>query len=150
MLLYQMLDEALPSAPSKSERVPLPPVFLSVVIPIYNSARYLAACFEHLRLSEFSSYEFIVVDDGSTDNFRFYRFLSQQWANLQALRFRSTFFFISTAGFPLRRESSNTSLGGGRQNRACQPTAGGPPKAHSWHGAHTPVFEFERIPPKMA
>lgn len=43
------------------------PVFLSVVIPVYNAAGYLASCLENLRLSVFSSYECIVVDDGSTD-----------------------------------------------------------------------------------
>lgn len=41
--------------------------FISVVIPVYNSAGYLAACLEHLAQSTFTDFECIVVDDGSTD-----------------------------------------------------------------------------------
>jgi glycosyltransferase involved in cell wall biosynthesis len=40
---------------------------ISVIVPVYNSAGYLRKCLEHLRLSSFTDYECIVVDDGSTD-----------------------------------------------------------------------------------
>ena len=43
-------------------------VTISVIIPVYNSARYLRTCLEHLRTSTITDYECIVVDDGSTDN----------------------------------------------------------------------------------
>jgi glycosyltransferase involved in cell wall biosynthesis len=39
----------------------------SLIIPVYNSARTLRSCLEHLRSSAFTDYETIVVDDGSTD-----------------------------------------------------------------------------------
>jgi glycosyltransferase involved in cell wall biosynthesis len=40
---------------------------ISVIIPVFNSARYLRQSLEHLRRSLFTDYECIVVDDGSTD-----------------------------------------------------------------------------------
>jgi GT2 family glycosyltransferase len=40
---------------------------ISVVIPAYNSSRYLSSCLEHLGRSGFRDYECIVVDDCSTD-----------------------------------------------------------------------------------
>jgi glycosyltransferase involved in cell wall biosynthesis len=40
---------------------------ISVVIPVYNSERYLRECLDRLRQSDFADYECIVVDDGSTD-----------------------------------------------------------------------------------
>lgn len=40
---------------------------ISVVIPVYNSQRYLAACLEHLKRSSMQEVECIVVDDCSTD-----------------------------------------------------------------------------------
>ena len=41
--------------------------FISVVIPVFNSERYLRQCLDHLKRSTFTEYECIVVDDGSTD-----------------------------------------------------------------------------------
>jgi glycosyltransferase involved in cell wall biosynthesis len=43
-------------------------VTISVVIPVYNSERYLRQCLGHLRRSTLADYECIVVDDGSTDS----------------------------------------------------------------------------------
>ena len=43
-------------------------MFISVVIPVYNSAIHLRSCLEHLRSSTLRSFECIVVDDGSTDD----------------------------------------------------------------------------------
>jgi glycosyltransferase involved in cell wall biosynthesis len=40
---------------------------ISVVIPVYNSAETLRSCLQHLRQSNVTDYECIVVDDGSTD-----------------------------------------------------------------------------------
>jgi glycosyltransferase involved in cell wall biosynthesis len=42
-------------------------VTISVVIPVFNSERYLRQCLQYLRRSAFSDYECIVVDDCSTD-----------------------------------------------------------------------------------
>lgn len=41
---------------------------ISVVIPVYNASAYLERCFRCLRQQTYSALEFIVVDDGSTDN----------------------------------------------------------------------------------
>lgn len=40
---------------------------LSVVVPVYNVERYLAACLDSLRQQTFTDWEAICVDDGSTD-----------------------------------------------------------------------------------
>jgi glycosyltransferase involved in cell wall biosynthesis len=44
------------------------PIRLSVVVPVYNGARFLERCLESLAHSEFRNYECIVVDDGSTED----------------------------------------------------------------------------------
>jgi len=42
-------------------------MFLSVIIPVYNTEKYLKKCFDSIRMQKFCDYEVIVVDDGSTD-----------------------------------------------------------------------------------
>jgi glycosyltransferase involved in cell wall biosynthesis len=41
--------------------------FFSVIIPVYNGAAYIERCLRSLRESDFTNWELIVVDDGSTD-----------------------------------------------------------------------------------
>lgn len=41
---------------------------LSFIVPVYNVAPYLRKCVESLIKQDFSDYEIILVDDGSTDN----------------------------------------------------------------------------------
>ena len=41
---------------------------LSVIVPVYNKAPFLAACFESIFSQSFGDFELIVVDDKSTDN----------------------------------------------------------------------------------
>ncbi|HEX3035058.1 MAG TPA: glycosyltransferase family 2 protein [Thermodesulfobacteriota bacterium] len=43
-------------------------LFISVIIPVHNSAEYLGKCLDALAASSYKSYEIIVVDDASTDN----------------------------------------------------------------------------------
>lgn len=46
------------------DRVP----YVSVTIPVYNTSRYLHQCFDSLMAQTLEDIEFIVVDDGSTDD----------------------------------------------------------------------------------
>lgn len=41
---------------------------LSVVVPAYNSEKFILECLDSIRAQEIDGYECIVVDDGSTDN----------------------------------------------------------------------------------
>ena len=41
--------------------------FLSIVIPVYNAEKYLACCLDSILAQDYSDYEVILVDDGSTD-----------------------------------------------------------------------------------
>lgn len=41
---------------------------LSIVIPIYNTSKYLDQCFNSIRIQRYENYEVILVNDGSTDN----------------------------------------------------------------------------------
>ena len=43
------------------------PVYLSVIVPVYNTAKYLSKCLESLRLQTLDKIEIILVDDGSSD-----------------------------------------------------------------------------------
>lgn len=42
-------------------------MLISIVIPAYNSARYIEDCIRSLELQTFDDFEVIVIDDGSTD-----------------------------------------------------------------------------------
>lgn len=43
-------------------------ITVSIVIPAYNSSRYLPETIEHVLSQTFSDYEVLVINDGSTDN----------------------------------------------------------------------------------
>lgn len=43
-------------------------VVFSILTPAYNAAETLARCIESVQAQTFSSYEHVIVDDGSTDN----------------------------------------------------------------------------------
>ena len=42
-------------------------MFLSIIVPVYNGARYLGSCLDSLLEQDIEDYEILCVDDGSTD-----------------------------------------------------------------------------------
>ena len=40
---------------------------ISIVVPVYNASMYLERCFRCLREQSYPTLEFLLVDDGSTD-----------------------------------------------------------------------------------
>ena len=48
----------------------LNPIAISVLMPVYNSDRYLARAVESILGQTFGDFEFVVIDDGSTDRSR--------------------------------------------------------------------------------
>ena len=42
-------------------------MLLSILVPVYNSEKYLKECFDSVLNQRESDYELILVDDGSTD-----------------------------------------------------------------------------------
>ena len=41
---------------------------ISIIIPIYNSARTLCRCVDSILKNSYNDFEIILVNDGSTDN----------------------------------------------------------------------------------
>ena len=43
-------------------------LMVSVIVPVYNSEKYLTECIESIMAQHYSNIEVILIDDGSTDN----------------------------------------------------------------------------------
>ena len=41
---------------------------ISIIIPIYNSEKYIEQCIQSILAQSFKDFELILIDDGSTDN----------------------------------------------------------------------------------
>ena len=41
---------------------------ISVIVPIYNSDKYLQRCIDSILSQDFEDFELLLIDDGSTDN----------------------------------------------------------------------------------
>jgi len=42
-------------------------MFISIIIPVYNSVKYIKSCLDSILSQDFFDYEIILIDDGSTD-----------------------------------------------------------------------------------
>ena len=42
----------------------------TVLIPVYNCAKYIMAAIESVLTQEYTDYELLIIDDGSTNNTR--------------------------------------------------------------------------------
>ena len=40
---------------------------ISIIVPVYNTEKYLKECVDSIQAQTFKDYEIILVDDGSTD-----------------------------------------------------------------------------------
>lgn len=59
----------MPARISDDRNLPMSkPLFISVIIPVYNGSKFLKRCLDALRQSAYQSYEIILVDDASTDH----------------------------------------------------------------------------------
>jgi glycosyltransferase involved in cell wall biosynthesis len=43
-------------------------ITISIITPVYNGADFIARCYENIKLQTFTDWEWVVVDDGSTDS----------------------------------------------------------------------------------
>ena len=40
----------------------------SIVIPVYNTEKYIRKCLDSIKNQTYTNYEVIIINDGSTDN----------------------------------------------------------------------------------
>lgn len=65
-------------------------MFLSVFTPCYNRAYTLTRLFESIKAQKFSDFEWIIVDDGSSDNTKE---LVESWIADDGLPFEIHYFY---------------------------------------------------------
>ena len=41
---------------------------ISVIVPIYNSEKYISRCIDSILNQEYKDFELLLINDGSTDN----------------------------------------------------------------------------------
>ena len=41
---------------------------ISVIVPIFNAEKYLHRCIKRILAQDYTDYELLLIDDGSTDN----------------------------------------------------------------------------------
>lgn len=46
----------------------MPPLLVSIVLPVFNSEKYITECLESIVSQTYQNWELLIIDDGSTDN----------------------------------------------------------------------------------
>lgn len=41
---------------------------ISIIVPIYNSSKYIRQCIDSILMQTYKDYELLLIDDGSTDD----------------------------------------------------------------------------------
>ena len=41
---------------------------ISIIIPVYNTAKYLKRCLDSVLAQSYKDFEMVIINDGSTDN----------------------------------------------------------------------------------
>jgi glycosyltransferase involved in cell wall biosynthesis len=70
----------------ESSRLDAQPVEVSVIIPAYNAAEYIGETLDSVFAQTFTSYEVIVINDGSPDTEALEKVLKRYPANLRYLK----------------------------------------------------------------
>ncbi|MGE5617896.1 MAG: glycosyltransferase family 2 protein [Sphingomonadaceae bacterium] len=90
-------SETLPSA--QDDRYSTP--FISVIVPNWNGARYLAGCLDSLRSQSYQHFEVLVVDNGSTDGSD--RMVPERYPEFHLLSLGSNLGFAAAVNEGIRR-----------------------------------------------
>jgi SAM-dependent methyltransferase len=86
------------------DRTAAPAPDVSVIVPFLNAARFLEETIESVRLQSYSSWELLLIDDGSTDE-------STDIARQYSLRHPGTIFYFEHPGHENRGPSAARNLG---------------------------------------
>lgn len=53
---------------SQAETVSPPQIIISVILPVFNGSQYLEEAIDSILSQSYTDFEFVIIDDGSTDN----------------------------------------------------------------------------------
>ena len=65
-------------------------MFFSVIIPTYNRSSDLNRCLNELLFQDFTNFEVLIIDDGSTDNTRHIIFQFEDKLNINYIKIKNS------------------------------------------------------------